>query len=582
MDELLAVLEDARLAGDRAAIARLGAELAQQLGVAEVGADAHGLWLRLEVADRPERGGPHEPVSHRMRWCWPGRYLQGSPEDEPGRLSSEGPPRLVTITAGFWLGEVPVTQALWRAVMGNNPSQFVSPDRPVEQVSFEASLRFCARLQQRLPALQQRLPALHPRLPTEAEWEYAARAGTATPRYDDLDAIAWHFDNSAGLELEGFAQGTHPVGLKRPNAWGLHDMLGNVDEWCVDRCDLGYHQPVPPEAGEQTDPLCIVGSDRVIRGGSWGSLARIVRAARRSAKPASHHGSYLGLRLVLGRSLEELIPDAPPAPPEPPRAPPARAPEYPAGETRTDARMLLRSLAMADRRAAVWGACLCARTCIDQVHPGEVHPRQALERAEAWVRGHATPEQCEAAAAHANRAVGDAMMTDDPAHYEACKSASAAVSAVSAPRVVPHASPDAPDQGLQGAVADAATYAACVTHAPVEQAVGEDATFEAREEAQDRANERCWAALAVRLQAEPWPLTSPTETELEATPERVRQAWGSLAEDPRTEHTLDALLLAHARAGRIGLDWSDPVQRAVAERLSDEVQLRELLGPIQR
>lgn len=320
MDEALRVLWDAHLAGEAVAVARLGAQLAEQLGVAGVGADAHGPWLRLEVTSAPVWELPL--VSHRLRWIWPGRFLMGSPEDEAGRFSCEGPQHEVELTRGLWLGETPVTQALWQAVMGDNPSRFVSPSRPVEQVRWRDCLRFCAHLGEQLPVLR-------PRLPTEAEWEHAARAGSSTATYAGalqllgerdasvLDPIAWYggncgvdFELQRGTLTSGWAEtqhphshgGTHPVGLKRPNAWGLFDMLGNVNEWCADHnaYDEDWLQPGPYGGDAQIDPLCTTGAQRVIRGGSWYSPARYLRAASRNALRPGDRGSDLGFRLALG------------------------------------------------------------------------------------------------------------------------------------------------------------------------------------------------------------------------------------------------------------------------------------------
>ena len=272
VDELLVVLKDARLSGNAAAVQRLGAEVAERLGVSEVGADEFGLWLRFEVGS----------VSHRMRWCWPGRFLMGSPEDEPGRYGDEVQHKVV-LTTGFWLGETPVTNALWVAVMGHNPSNYAGPQRPVETVSWEEAQRFCARL-------TQLHSGLHPRLPTEAQWEYAARAGTTTPHYGVVDEVAWYAGNSDGE--------THPVGLKQPSDWGIFDMLGNVYEWCADHTNL-----VRYETAEQRDPQNTEGSLRVIRGGSWSDDARYVRAAYRSAYEPDIQDTGLGFRLAGGPAL---------------------------------------------------------------------------------------------------------------------------------------------------------------------------------------------------------------------------------------------------------------------------------------
>ena len=177
----------------------------------------HGPWCAFEVGD----------VVQRLRWIPPGVFWMGSPEDEEGRFPAEGPRHLVSIDSGFWMFDTPCTQALWEAVMGENPSQFMvanrpkeGADRPVESVSWEQCQEF-------LTALNSRLDGIQLSLPSEAQWEYACRAGTETARYsENLDAIAWYNENS-GNE-------THSVAGKEANSWGLYDMLGNVWEWCVD------------------------------------------------------------------------------------------------------------------------------------------------------------------------------------------------------------------------------------------------------------------------------------------------------------------------------------------------------------
>ena len=218
-------------------------------------------------------------------WIPAGRFLMGSPEDEEGRFPGERQ-REVGISEGYWIKKHEVTQGEWVTVMGTNPSEFSScgPRCPVEN----ASWRDMQELIRRLNALDAGR-AYGYRLPTEAEWEYAARAGTTGARYGELDAIAWHGHNS------GYR--THPVGQKRANAWGLHDMLGNVWEWTGDRYG-GY------PFGSVTDPRGPEsGSYRVIRGGGQGSDAREVRSANRfnsdeySLRPG-HRYFNIGFRLV--------------------------------------------------------------------------------------------------------------------------------------------------------------------------------------------------------------------------------------------------------------------------------------------
>jgi|GEM_PF-1151524 len=165
--------------------------------------------------------------------------------------SDEKPVHGVTLTKAFYLQTTEVTQGQWRAVMGNNPSNIKKgDDYPVEQVSWNDVQAFF----QKLNTLD---PGKNYRLPTEAEWEYACRAGTTSERYGDLDAIAWHRGNAG--------ERTHPVGGKQPNAWGLYDMLGNVWEWCADWYGENYYASSP-----STDPRGpSSGPRRVLRGGSW-------------------------------------------------------------------------------------------------------------------------------------------------------------------------------------------------------------------------------------------------------------------------------------------------------------------------
>lgn len=246
-------------------------------------------------------------ATQRLRWIPPGRFYMGSPENEPRRWGNEGPRHKVVIDAGFWLFDTPCTQALWEAAMGDNPSWFKSPDRPVENVSFEEVTAFLTRINGLVPGL-----ALV--LPTEAQWEYAARAGTKEASHAGrvkfigqnnapaLDAIAWYGGNSGDIELVNAwnsslwlekqypheRAGTHPVGLKAPNAWGLYDMLGNVWEWCADAWRPDYEQ-APHEASDTA-------AQRATRGGSWFYDARNVRAASRWYEPPGYRSPGLGFR----------------------------------------------------------------------------------------------------------------------------------------------------------------------------------------------------------------------------------------------------------------------------------------------
>ena len=190
----------------------------------------------------------------------------------------EKPVHVVTITRGFWMGKFDVTQAQWKAVMGNDPSHFKGDDLPVEQVSWNDCQEFLSRLNSKGQATF--------RLPTEAEWEYACRAGSTGERYGDLDAIAWYSRNSGST--------THPVGQKQPNAWGLCDMNGNVWQWCQDRYDSTYYG-ISPAVDPQGSSN---GSSRVYRGGSWFYNATYVRSAARNYYTPDIRSNSLGFRVV--------------------------------------------------------------------------------------------------------------------------------------------------------------------------------------------------------------------------------------------------------------------------------------------
>ena len=150
-----------------------------------------------------------------------GTFRMGSPDSDTEAYSDERPAHRVTISQPFYLGMYPVTQEQWEEVMGNNPSNFKdTPYHPVESVSWDDVQAFLCKLNEQEGRGDYRLP-------TEAQWEYACRAGTETPRYHpDVNTIAWYERNSNGHP--------QPVGQKLPNAWGLYDMLGNVGEWCHD------------------------------------------------------------------------------------------------------------------------------------------------------------------------------------------------------------------------------------------------------------------------------------------------------------------------------------------------------------
>jgi len=266
-----------------------------------------------------------------------GKFVMGSPAGEPGHTRLEAPQTSVTITQSYWLGRTPVTLDQWRAIMGTdllgqvkkyftqheNPRQLLAGtqgDVPMYFVSWDDAREFCVKLTARARAGGS-LPAGYEfTLPTEAEWEYACRAGTTAATYAGpvqyygsnhaprLDAIGWYAGNSsvgytgvgwdtsswAGKQYPGGQAGARRVGLKQPNAWGLSDMLGNVYEWCLD-----FSSPALP-GGSVVDPVGPgTGLDHIIRGGSWHSDAIYCRAASRKWNGPSSGLPFVGFRLAL-------------------------------------------------------------------------------------------------------------------------------------------------------------------------------------------------------------------------------------------------------------------------------------------
>ncbi len=240
-------------------------------GWAKQGEDHFGRWAIFEFAG----------LQQRMRWIAPGRFSMGS--NAAADMShidgwrAPVPVHAVTLSQGFWLAESECTQALWEAVMGNNPSSIQSAEHPVESVSW-------SDVQQFLEQLNTRVGGLVLKLPTEAQWEYACRATTTTDTYADLGEIAWYAGN---------ANETNVVAQKRCNQWGLYDTLGNVWEWCEDS-PRTYH------GGSVVDPVGPHNPQaRVVRGGGWlSSEAFGVRAADRMVEPPTTRDPRVGFRLA--------------------------------------------------------------------------------------------------------------------------------------------------------------------------------------------------------------------------------------------------------------------------------------------
>jgi len=284
-----------------------------------------------------------------LKWIRASRFLMGSPGSEPGRKADEGPQRTVRITHSFWLGETPVTIGQWKAVMGTTVRQHLidlikddtlhdfdgkkrtlrdfmgfrleSIDKvlaneddklPMYFVSWFDATEFCKQLTERERSSGRLPTGFEYTLPTEAQWEYACRAGTGTATYvgplselgrhaASLDKIAWYSGNSsdgyAGKGLGNPPAGPRAVGTKQPNRWGLQDMLGNIWEWCRD-----WYGPV--NDGDVVDPLGPdTGTARVNRGGSWGSWAADERCANRAQNPPAEASAYRGFRVALSRAL---------------------------------------------------------------------------------------------------------------------------------------------------------------------------------------------------------------------------------------------------------------------------------------
>ncbi len=297
----------------------------------------------------PERGRVWSiPLSHGaqldLMWIPAGSFAMGSPESEPGRHDDEGPQTYVTLNDGFWMGKTLVTIGEWDAIMGeslrnhlakkiSDPArydfngqvetlrEFMDWSRsgdiskylaneddalPMYYISWNDAVEFSEKITQR-ERLAGRLPQGYIyTLPTEAQWEYACRAGTATATYlgeispQVLNQIAWYDGNSAtdyrGHGIGNTFSGPRQVGQKQANAWGLFDMSGNIWEWCRD-----WYGPYP--GGSATDPLGPkTGSLRVNRGGSFGSGMFSERSASRAGNPPAEASAYRGFRLVLCRA----------------------------------------------------------------------------------------------------------------------------------------------------------------------------------------------------------------------------------------------------------------------------------------
>jgi len=260
-------------------------------------------WAKVSKAQIAYARKSHLPVARdlnlgsgvrlRMVLMAPGEFMMGSPENEKDRGDDEGPVHKAKITKPFYMGIHEVTQAQYKVVMGKNQSGFKGDNNPVESVSRNDAVEFCKKLSKKT--------GLEVRLPTEAEWEYACRAGTTTP-FHFGETISTDQANYKGnyVYVNGrkglYRKKTAPVGSFKPNAWGLYDMHGNVWEWCQDRYGEDYYK----ESALEDPKGPPKGSLRVVRGGSWVDIPVGCRSAVRTGLVPTGWGSAGdGFRVVV-------------------------------------------------------------------------------------------------------------------------------------------------------------------------------------------------------------------------------------------------------------------------------------------
>ena len=251
--------------------------------------------LALVVPSKAPKIGDEKTVGGiTFCWCLPGQFTMGSPTSEAGREDDEGPQHKVQITKGFWLGKYEVTQSQWQSVMGSNPSKSRGGHLPVEQVSWNDCQSFIRKLKTKEGGRHKF------RLPTEAEWEYACRAGTTSVfhfgDYISTDQVNYNGNYPYGTAPIGvFRGGSTSVGSFPSNAWGFHDMHGNVYEWCADWYSDSYYSSSPRK--DPKGPRS--GAKHIGRGGGWRDEARYCRSAERYGDPPEYSSGRLGFRLLL-------------------------------------------------------------------------------------------------------------------------------------------------------------------------------------------------------------------------------------------------------------------------------------------
>lgn len=240
--------------------------------------------LKQAAGHQPKPGGTFtNTIAMRFAYIPPGEFTMGSPKTEAGRSADETLHQ-VTLTKGWHLGIHPVTQAQWKSVMGgDSASRFKGDDLPVDEVLWNDAVTFCKKLSEK--------EGRRYRLPTSAEWEYACRAGTTTAFNTGDDEAAL---NEAGWFVGNSDSKTHPVGRKKPNAWGLYDMHGNVWQWCSDDLRDYTRDAVTNPVGPAT------GNRRVLRGGDWRCSPRFCRSAKRfGSGPNFRDDVFRGFRVAL-------------------------------------------------------------------------------------------------------------------------------------------------------------------------------------------------------------------------------------------------------------------------------------------
>lgn len=291
----------------------LNTELINPDWASQVGLDPEGSWVEFEQLGktwrvyRPEWAAELDhgtyglftdltlkAVTQRYRWIPPGVFYMGSPLSEKERHDNENQHQ-VTISKGFWLADTVCTQALWKTVVGDNPAFFTeNENNPVEQVSWDDVQNFIKKLNILIPGLGAQLP-------TEAQWEYACRAGTTTPFSfgENITPELVNYDSNrpyAEGKKGGCRERTVAVKSLPANPWGLYEMHGNVWEWCSDWYDDYPTMPVSDPTGSET------GSCRVLRGGSWSNHGWRTRSANRGWYAPVNRDNYIGFRIVVGQA----------------------------------------------------------------------------------------------------------------------------------------------------------------------------------------------------------------------------------------------------------------------------------------